>query len=261
MINNETAIRYQWADKSAYTHLQRYHYRAGHPATVAKRVCGGPAIVAAFDDSVSGAHGGPIGVLLVSMPTLNGSWRAIAWPSLAHDAATPRTLQAARLNACVRCVSRVIVEPRWRAQGVASGLVRWYLQRSITRYTEAIASMGGVCPFFERAGMRAYHLPPTQRDARLLDALAAADEPPAHLLLAERVEELLGRAPWMQRELVRWGQASRSTRSACRGMVVVSLAAMAGRSINSQRMAYAHTAEGVAMCDKHGTAPMKSEGE
>jgi N-acetylglutamate synthase-like GNAT family acetyltransferase len=57
------------------------------------------------------------------------------------------------VNRHVRTISRVIVHPQFRALGIASQLVRRILQDCPTRYVEAVAAMGAVHPFFERAGM------------------------------------------------------------------------------------------------------------
>ncbi len=71
------------------------------------------------------------GVLVVSMPTLNGRWRHAAWPDV-DWAAGGRTAAARRLNLRVRTISRVIVEPRCRGMGVATKLVRSYLAGPLT---------------------------------------------------------------------------------------------------------------------------------
>ena len=57
------------------------------------------------------------------------------------------------LNANVRCISRVVVEPRYRGIGLGVRLVRETLPLAGVPVVEAIAAMGEVNPFFERAGM------------------------------------------------------------------------------------------------------------
>lgn len=141
-----------------YRALRRFHYLAGEPAT---RV-----LVLAAD-----GPDGPAGVLVVSMPTLNGSWRASAWPGWAPPGEPARDA-AARLNAGLRTVSRVIVDPRWRGLGVAASLVRAYLARPLAERTEAIAAIGRFCPFFARAGMRRVEAPVRGHAATLLRRLS-----------------------------------------------------------------------------------------
>lgn len=148
-------------------HLSRFHYASGRPGPIAR-------ILRAVDD------GQTIGVLVASMPTLNGRWRAIAWPG-AYDTPDQR-LNARRLNRDVRVISRVIVDPRYRGQGIAVRLVRAYLADPCTMRTEAIAAMAHACPFFERAGMWRVDLPPSKADARLLRAMDRHGVDPADLL-------------------------------------------------------------------------------
>jgi ABC-type ATPase with predicted acetyltransferase domain len=56
-------------------------------------------------------------------------------------------------NENVRTISRVIVHPQFRGIGVAAEVVRCVLEGCPTRWVEAVAAMGKVHPFFERAGM------------------------------------------------------------------------------------------------------------
>ncbi len=147
--------------------LARFHYAAGRPGPIAH-------VLRAVDD------GEIVGVLVASMPTLNGRWRSIAWPGEydTHD----KRANALRLNHDVRVISRVIVDPRYRGRGLAVRLVRTYLHNPCTARTEALAAMAHACPFFERAGMRRIDLPPSKADARLLRAMARHDLEPADLL-------------------------------------------------------------------------------
>ena len=136
------------------------------------------------------------------MPTLNGVWRRQAWPERYEGGCKRRG--AARMNAELRCISRVIVEPRSRGLGVASALVRAYLAAPMSPATEAIAAMGGVSPFFRAAGMTEYHLPRPAHDARLSDALAHRGLGLFALLdVSSRGDALIAR------ELSRWGKHAR----------------------------------------------------
>lgn len=140
------------------------------------------------------------GVLVVSAPTLNASWRQQAWPGR-YDRGAKRE-RARRLNAELACISRVIVEPRSRGLGIAARLVRAYLADPITPATEAVAMMGALCPFFARAGMTEYHLPTPAHDARLRDALAHA---------RVRLTDLPASTadPFIAHELARWARHAR----------------------------------------------------
>ncbi|UYV12467.1 MAG: GNAT family N-acetyltransferase [Phycisphaera sp.] len=147
--------------------LARFHYAAGRPGPIAR-------VLRAVDDNEV------VGVLVASMPTLNGRWRPIAWPG-EYDTPDKRA-NALRLNHDVRVISRVIVDPRYRGRGLAVRLVRAYLDNPQTARTEALATMAHACPFFERAGMRRIELPPSKADARLLRALDRHGLEPADLL-------------------------------------------------------------------------------
>ncbi len=222
-----------------YRALARFHYRAGEPACVAR-------VLRADDpddpDDPPNPHNPsrPAGVLVVSMPTLNGRWRELAWPG--RYRAPDRRTAATRLNAELRCISRVIVDPRRRASGVATALVREYLRSPLTPATEAVAAMGVCCPFFRRAGMTEYTLAPSQRDARLADAIAAADlngrshdDPPVSRLLLGTSR----RARFITRELRHWARASRATRSLA-DAPIEHVAQAAWRALAAPLVAYAH---------------------
>lgn len=85
-----------------------------------------------------------------------------------------RLSTAALINRELRTISRVVIAPNWRGLGLAGRLVRETLPRVGTPYVEALAAMGRVHPFFERAGMTAYPYRPAPEAERLRAALEAA---------------------------------------------------------------------------------------
>jgi GNAT superfamily N-acetyltransferase len=214
--------------------LAPLHYRAGPPRAIARDRRGRPAILAARDGA-----GRLAGVLCVCMPPLNARWRSLAWPD--DPAPADRREAAARCNALVRRIARVIVAPAHRAQGVARSLVQAYLRHPLTPRTEALASMGPVCPFFEAAGMVAYPLPPSRRDARLLDALFAAGLEPCALLAPGRALEALADHPFLEREARLWANASVATRRHV-GAAAHELLALGACRASQRPVAYAHGA-------------------
>ncbi|MFG0247107.1 MAG: hypothetical protein ACF8MF_13750 [Phycisphaerales bacterium JB052] len=179
-----------------YHQLAHLHYRAGKPAAIVQTLRAMRTVPKHIEPS------GRLlaGVLLVSMPTLNGIWRRRAWPG--HFETPNKSANAQRLNAQMRMVSRVIVEPRSRGLGVATRLVRAYLEAPLTPGTEAVAAMGSVCPFFERAGMTPYEIEPDLPDSRLIDALGHLSLPPETLMHAQVEPRSM-----LMRELVTWGKA------------------------------------------------------
>lgn len=152
--------------------LAPHHYRTSAPANTAL-------VLGAF----CARTGDAVGVLEVAYPTLNGSWRALAWPELFGPAALAgldRAGAAHRLNGMVRTISRVVVDPRYRGMGVAKRLVVAYLRQPLTPLTEALAGMGHFSPFFQAAGMRAVPFERAARYRRLLARLEHAGRTPAN---------------------------------------------------------------------------------
>lgn len=154
---------------------------------------------------------GPAGVLVVSMPTLNAGWRDRAWPGW-RPAGEGRRESAARLNAGLRTISRVVIDPRFRGMGLAAALVREYLRRPLTGRTEAIAAMGRFCPFFARAGMREIGPVEGSHAARLACRLAREGHEPSAWLERGAAERAAGHDPALVLRLRAWARASRGTR-------------------------------------------------
>lgn len=218
-----------------YARLSAFHYLAGPPATHVR-------VLAARD---RGAE--TVGVLVVSMPTLDGAWRDVAWPGRYRaKRAGERSARLKRLNAEVRTISRVVVDPRWRGLGVARRLVEAYLADPLTERTEAVCAIGVLCPFFARAGMREVPVPVRRCTARLGDALdhvmsrtMSAGGPGA--TEGEEYLERFGAAALMspglmRRELRRWWREHKTTRE--RSAPVDEMAWEAFSALVSRRCAY-----------------------
>jgi len=222
-------VRFGEGTRADYERLAGLHYLNGDPAT--------------FERVVTARAGGSLaGVLVASRPTLNGAHRALAWGD--RYASGDRRADAGRLNAEVRCLSRVIVDPRFRGQGLARRLVERYLESPLTACTEAIAAMGGVCPFFARAGMTAYALTPSARSARLIDALDHAGLTRESLCDESAVRRAMRSAKrrrFLARELRVWAGASRAT-GRKKDAGAERLLELARSRLSCERVAYAHTA-------------------
>lgn len=240
----ERAIVIEAGTRRDMERLLPHHYLAGPPATRTL-------YLRAFDRT----HDELAGVLVVSMPTLNGIWRAQAWPGRYTGSDRRRAL--ARLNAEVRCVSRVIVDPRYRGRGIARRLVEAYLARPQTPATEAIAAMGGFCPFFERAGMTCYHVPRAAVDARLADAIESIGLEPWMLADPERAESII-QSPLIRRELDRWARHRRLHAAEPAG-----LARLAAARLCVEPRAYAHVSPHSTASDRRrgGTRRERSHPE
>lgn len=216
-----SAVRIGAGTPGEYESLARLHYRASSPATIAR-------VVSAHDEG----SGELAGVLVTSRPTLNAAWRESAWPGR-FGVGTMRE-RAERLNAELRTITRVIVDPRFRGMGLASRLVRAYLAHAETACTEAVAAMGTISPFFERAGMRAVPVVAHARTHRLARRLASLGLGCADLLGSLEEEGELARA------LRVWARGSAATRRIAAGPVR-EIARSAACALLAPPVAYAHT--------------------
>ena len=97
-------------------------------------------------------------VLVVSPPLLTVRGRNIA--TAGRYLRADRREATRRLNREMECISRVIVHPTYRGSGLAERLVRHALATAQTPFVEALAAMGRVHPFFEKAGMSPTYLEP-----------------------------------------------------------------------------------------------------
>lgn len=214
---------------STYLALARYHYRAAPPATHTLTL-------AAHDPETNIL----VGALVVSMPTLNAAWRSIAWPGRYSP---PSRETAKRLNDEVRCISRIVIDPRFRARGAATSLIRHYLASPQTIHTEAVASMGRSCPIFTRAGMTEHILLPRAQDERLLHILSAMRIPRSRLATPGALLRRL--TPDQRRTLARaaktWANHSRRDRTH-KDHDLEPLLRRAARTILTNPIAYTHNA-------------------
>ncbi|MEM8782472.1 MAG: GNAT family N-acetyltransferase [Planctomycetota bacterium] len=201
--------------RADYVALSEHHYRASAPATATRvlvlevaRGWGRRLRTAGFAQDSRDADREVVAVLVESLPSLLCRMRdaALGYRYGNHLDSTERGML---LNEEVRCISRVVVDPRWRGLGLAVRLVRHALETATTPVTEALAAMGRVHPFFERAGMTAYPRPAHEFDTRLVEAFESAGFSRAEFVEPERLLEGLRQAPphtgrWLRRELRRW---------------------------------------------------------
>ncbi|HUU91248.1 MAG TPA: hypothetical protein VM238_08570 [Phycisphaerae bacterium] len=114
-----------------------------------------------------------VGVLVVSRSALSVGARDRATGGRYRTAGMGRMATADLVNRELRVISRVVISPNWRGLGLASRLVAGALPEIGTPYVEAMAAMGRVHPFFERAGMTAYPQAPSAEGERLRACLEA----------------------------------------------------------------------------------------
>lgn len=185
-----------------YQALAEHHYRAARPATFMRTLVleyAQPTVVGRFlqrrDEKQIAA------VLVESLPSLGCRLRDVATARRYADLINVKQ-RARALNAEVRCISRVIVAPQWRGLGLAVRLVREALATATTPVTEAIAAMGNVHPFFERAGMTPFRAARSECDARLIAALQSVAMSELDLAMVDRFEQSIAALPTAPRQLV-----------------------------------------------------------
>ncbi len=111
-----------------------------------------------------------LGVIVYTMPSPGLELRNVATGNM--FCGFDRSTRLALINKTVRCIGRVIIEPRFRGLGLASRLVRETMPLVGCAIVEAMAVMGFVNPFFEKAGMRAYKGPMPARCIQMIEAFS-----------------------------------------------------------------------------------------
>jgi len=152
----------------------------------------------------AGLHGASViktvGVIVYRMPSPALELRNIATGGIftGFDRAT----QLALVNENIRCISRVIVEPRFRSLGLASRLVRETMPQVNVPIVEAMAVMGLVNPFFEKAGMQPFTAPLPERCAELVEALSLVGIEQHYLIDPAYVYGQLCELPWPKADFI-----------------------------------------------------------
>ena len=149
-----------------YKSLAHFHYRAGVSGPVA-------AVYRIINTSLPAAMLNPVvGVIVYSMPTPALQLRNIATSGL-FSKLGDKTMAMKFVNSNVRCICRVVLEPRYRGLGLAQRLITETMSKLNTPYIEALAVMGKVNPFFEKAGMLKFEAKPIQRCLKMIEVLGA----------------------------------------------------------------------------------------
>ncbi len=181
-----------------YKKLARYHYRDSR--------IGPFAAIFAIKSGQGGASPAlrlgvePIGVIVYTMPSVGVELRNIAMGNL-FTGLDKRT-RLALINKNIRCISRVVIEPRFRGLGLASRLVRETMPEMNVPIVEAMAVMGLVNPFFEKAGMKAFAAKMQERCVQLVEAFSLVGIEKEELINSERVQQKLDRLERREGEFI-----------------------------------------------------------
>ncbi|MEA3226061.1 MAG: hypothetical protein U9Q07_08930 [Planctomycetota bacterium] len=169
-----------------YKQLAHYHYRDNRPGPVA-------AIYALKSDPKSaGQLSMPtVGVVVYSMPLPELELRNIATGNFFSG--LDKSTQLSLINRHIRCITRLIIDPRYRGLGLANRLIRETMPRLDVPIIEAMAVMGLVNPFLERAGMKAYRAETPVRSVRLIEAFSTVGIEDKQLIDLQKVQRELDR--------------------------------------------------------------------
>jgi hypothetical protein len=174
-----------------YKKLARFHYRDSRPGAYT-------AIFVIKPDK--GISKDPVGVIVYTMPSAGAELRNVATGNTftGFDNRTRLSL----INKNIRCISRVIIEPRFRGLGLASRLVRETMPEINVPIIEAMAVMGMVNPFFEKAGMKAFTGKMPVRCVTLIEAFSEVGIEGEELVDVEGVQRKLEQLGQREGELI-----------------------------------------------------------
>jgi len=169
-----------WAD---YKHLACYHYRDEQPAGV-KAIFSVKA-----GRRLHSPDGKAMGVIVYTMPVPRMEQRNAATGDIFKG--FDRQTQLALINRNIRCISRVIIEPRVRGIGLATRLVRETMPLMNVPIVEALGVMPLVNPFLEKAGMKAFAPRIRSEQVELIEAFSVIGIEENDLVDAEIVQHKL----------------------------------------------------------------------
>jgi hypothetical protein len=181
-----------------YRKLSRFHYRDSRLGPFA-------AIFA-----LRSGNGQSVGVVVYTMPSPGLELRNIATGNIFTGLG--RSMRLKIINKNFRCISRVIIEPRYRGLGLAAELVSRTMPQMKTAVIESMAVMGLVNPFFEKAGMTAYHGPMPARCVQMIEAFSMVGIEKDLLTDAEKIQYRLEkldstRAAFIERQVQQFLQS------------------------------------------------------
>ena len=182
-------------DLGDYKQIARYHYRDSRPGPC-KAV-----FVLKSDGTLPGlSHEEAVGVVVYTAATAVLELRNTATGNFFSD--LDRGTQLGLINKNIRRISRLVIEPRFRGLGLAARLVRETMPQLNVPIIEAVAVMGRVNPFLERAGMTAYKAKPHAAHVQLVEALSLLGVEDAELIDADKAQQKLDGLTKVQTEFL-----------------------------------------------------------
>ena len=162
-----------------YRQLARFHYR--------EHSLGPYAAIYALKAKKLYRTDETVGVIVYKMPAPALELRNVATGEIFTG--FDRTTQLNIVNKNIRCISRVIIDPRFRGIGLASWLVAQTMAKVEIPIVESLAVMGKVNPFFEKAGMKSYSANIPSRCLQLKEAFSTVGIEEAELVSPSIVHE------------------------------------------------------------------------
>jgi GNAT superfamily N-acetyltransferase len=178
-------------DMKDYESLAAYHYRDARPVAV-------KAVFAIKSKTAGGlrsyTNGKPAGVIVYTMPNPRVELRDVATDGLFGD--LDRQSELALINRNIRCIARLVIDPRFRGIGLASRLVRQTLPRMNVPIIEAIGVMPSVNPFLEKAGMKPFVPPVPRHHVELIEAFSVMGIESDELIWPSLVQAKMDALSW-----------------------------------------------------------------
>lgn len=165
-----------------YKKLAQYHYRQSRPGPYEK-------IFVLRNESLRSIRKKTLGVIVYSTPFLALEIRSLALDNFFNG--FDKDIQIELINKNIRCISRVIIEPRFRGLGLAQRLVRQTMPMMNVPIIEAVAVMGRINPFLEKAGMRPYTSKPSKHCTQLIEAFSIIGIEDKDLIEPQKVQRKL----------------------------------------------------------------------
>jgi GNAT superfamily N-acetyltransferase len=170
-----------------YRELATYHYRDERPGPV-------QAVFALKVRDALGRQGKKaVGVIVYTMPNPRVELRRVATGRV--FAGLDRQTELSLINRNVRCISRVVIEPRYRGIGLAARLVRETMPLMNVPVVEALGVMPLANPFLEKAGMKSFEPRVARSHVELAEALSTVGIEEDALVQPQAVQQKLDALP------------------------------------------------------------------
>jgi len=180
-------------DRGDYEELGRYHYRGGKLGVYA-------AIFALKGKFATATRLETVGVIVYTMPSAGCELREAAMGGLFGG--LDRRTRLLLVNRNIRCIGRVVIEPRFRGLGLAARLVNETMGLMDVPIVESLAVMGRYSGFFEKAGMTAYEGAESARCVRMREAFGMVGVGEADFVRPGWVHELIERLSEAERGFI-----------------------------------------------------------